>query len=330
MTIPDAELISTYAGYRQYMIGRFWKYQRQRFPEKEKHFEQPFRSDTRPPVFLKGSADHNVLLEPGTSSEKRKEILQEIPVRSRHRWFGSMTSSQALAQSIFGNLKAYDQVQLLNGLLDDDGKPLFGKANPTAQNLRLEHNVTVLGEATPTSVDVFISGHYQVAIECKLSEQVYGSCSRPRLGKKASNYDRDHCDGSYTPQRNRLERCSLSERGVRYWELIPQLFRWRNDADQSPCPINKTYQLVRNVLAACVHQDGKLYPENGHAVLIYDERNPEFQEGGKAFKAFEETRAALRNKGLLRKCSWQRILDHLRIKGNVMWLTKEVTLKYGL
>ena len=79
--------------------------------------------------------------------------------------------------------------------MDDDGNPLFGAADLTAQNLKLEHNVKqLLGEPTPTSVDVFISGKYQVAIECKLAEREMGSCSRPRLPKKA----KDYCDGSYT------------------------------------------------------------------------------------------------------------------------------------
>ena len=98
-----------------------------------------------------------------------------------------------------------------------------------------------------------------------------------------------------------------------YWKYIPEIFNLQNDEDHNPCAVYKNYQLVRNVLAASIRPDGKLYPERGHAVLIYDERNPEFQEGGKRFKAFKDTQAALKDPMLLRKCSWQRIL-HRRVK----------------
>jgi hypothetical protein len=68
---------------------------------------------------------------------------------------------------------------------------------------------------------------------------------------------------------------------------------------------------------------------NGHAVLVYDERNPSFQNGGKGFVAFEETRGALRIPSLLRKCSWQHIVRHLRSKMILPWLTEQIELKYG-
>ena len=157
--------MSTNSIYRNNLIARFLDYQTERFSDKEKFFEQILKSGTRPPVFLKSTANYNVLFEPGTDSKKIKKILDEIPVRSRHRWFQSMNSSQALAQSIFGNLKIYVRVNLLNGLQDDLRNPVFGTADLTFQNITMEHNIDLLGEPRSTSVDVFISGEYQISTE---------------------------------------------------------------------------------------------------------------------------------------------------------------------
>jgi hypothetical protein len=71
---------------------------------------------------------------------------------------------------------------------------------------------------------------------------------------------------------------------------------------------------VRNILAVGVKQDGQVSMANGHVVLIYDERNPAFQKDGKGFIAFIETQQALQEPTMLRKCSWQRIVQHMRNK----------------
>ena len=98
----------------------------------------------------------------------------------------------------------------------------------------------------------------------------------------------------------------------------------------APCPLHQNYQLVRNILAAGVTAEGKASPDNGHALLIYDVRNPAFQEGGKGLAAFAATREALWEPTMLRKCSWQRIVRHLRNEGILPWLTEQLALKYGL
>ena len=127
-----------------------------------------------------------------------------------------------------------------------------------------------------------------------------GSCSRPSLRPSAFNYNTDLCNGSFTRQLKRKERCSLTEIGVLYWKYVPDLFEWQNDIDLSPCPLHNNYQLVRNILAACVRPDGTVSPESGHVVVIYDERNPSFQAGGDGFLAFVETRQALKDVSLLK------------------------------
>jgi hypothetical protein len=94
--------------------------------------------------------------------------------------------------------------------------------------------------------------------------------------------------------------------------------------------MNKNYQLVRNILAVGVKEDGSASTENGHVMLIYDERNPAFMSGGIGFIAYSETRAALRRPEMLRKCSWQRITQRIRQKNILPWLSEQLTIKYGL
>ena len=241
-----------------------------------------------------------------------------------------MNSSQALAQSVFGNLRIYNHLYCLAGLTDDSGESLLGKARISNENFNIEYEVTHLREPRSTNLDVFFSGKYQVAIECKFTESEIGLCSRPLLRRSDPNYDSDYCDGTYIKQRERMTRCSLTDIGVSYWNYIPHLFEWQNDIDIAPCPIGKNYQLVRNILAACVRSDGNVSPETGHTLLIFDERNPAFQQGGNGFIAFEQTRNAAKVSGILRKCSWQRIINHLRHEAILPWLTEQLELKYGL
>ena len=322
--------MSTYSDYRKNMVRRFWEYQDEYFSDWTEYFERPLHPDGRPPVFHKKAADYNVVFNPDSSPRECGLLLQEIPPKERHRWFRSMSSSQAVAQSILGNLKLHDRLHYLCELSDDAGLPLMGDASPSKENFHMEYTVDYLNEPRPTSLDGFISGDYQVAIECKLLEREVGTCSRPGLKIKDSNFERDYCDGTYTSQNGRKERCSLTNIGVAYWKYIPDLFKWNSNVDHVPCPLRKNYQLVRNILAACIRPDGSVLPEKGHVVLIYDERNPAFQKGGKGYTAFEDTREALHEPQLLRKCSWQRIVNHLRNKNEFPWLVEQLELKYGL
>jgi hypothetical protein len=312
---------SEYRNYRDKLISRFWNYKQARFAKEESLFEQGDNPQTRPPVFSKSEAGWNVLIAPDADLQKRRQVLEQLPKASRHRWFRSMTSTQALAQSIFGNLKAYDSVHFLKGLMDDQGLPLFDRAVLSAENVSMEHPVTTLNEPVPASIDIFLSGPYQVAIECALTEEDVGNCSA---------VTRAFCNGNYAVQMGRRERCYLTDKGLRYWECIPKVFSWGSNANHSPCPLHNTFQLVRRIFAASAGPDGKLSSKQGHAILIYDERNPAFRKGGKGFEAYESIRAALRYPTLLRKCSWQRLIKHMRSRSVLSWLTVELEKKYGL
>jgi hypothetical protein len=315
--------------YRKAMVDRFWRYQKEAFRDRPEIFERPDMGDGRPPVFLRHAAESNVLMAPDISKEDRSRLLREIPPRERHRWFRSMSSSQAIALSVFGNLKVNGFLGLLNGLHDEQGHPIFGDEAITPENFRMEYKVDSLGEPMPTSLDALIAGKHPIAIECKLTEPEVGSCSRPRLTKHDSNYEKDLCDGTYSVQRGRATRCSLTEIGVKYWSHVPRFFKWTADADLAPCSLRTNYQLVRNLLAVSIPSEA-MPTGAGHVVLVYDERNPAFQKGGKGYEAYEETRNALLEPDRLKRCSWQQISDHIRKEMRLSWLADQLGAKYGI
>jgi hypothetical protein len=236
-----------------------------------------------------------------------------------------MKSSQALTQSVFGALAATGQLAALGAVTAECGRSAFTQT-PDQLDMTLEQDVSWLGEPRPTSLDVcFESPRYRIAAECKLSESVFGACSRPRLPRDNSSY----CDGTYTVQHGRRARCALTEIGVQYWQYAPAVFNWNPGTDHSPCPLAWIYQLVRNVLAATVRQD-RVETASGHALIIYDERNPAFWPGGDARSAYDAACKALRHPGLLRTVSWQRVIDQLSAAGDLRWLVDGLEAKYGL
>jgi hypothetical protein len=315
--------------YRDEMVSRFWSYQKKTFRGRNEIFERPDMSDGRPPVFHKHADAFNVLMDSDISPKDRGLLLDEIPVRERHRLFRSMSSSQAIALSVFGNLKLYGFLGLLNELHDEEGHPIFGEEAITPENFRMEYKVDSLGEPRPTSLDALIIGKHPVAIECKLMESEVGSCSRPHLTQRDSNYERDFCDGNYIVQGGRASRCSLTEIGVEYWDHVPRVFMWKSDMNLVPCPLRANYQLVRNLLAVSV--PSKAMPSGGgHVVLVYDERNPAFQIGGKGYAAYEETRNALHEPDRLKRCSWQQIARLVRREKRLAWLSVQLETKYGI
>lgn len=316
--------------YREDLLQRYWKYQETQFANERALFDSQHVKPASPPVFIRNEgAWKNVIVNPDVNEKRKNEkLLGLIPKGEWHKWFGSMNSSQALAQSVLGNLFIYDSLHYLSEIKDDEGMDLFGKAQFLKDNFEMEYKINHLGEPRRTSLDGYISGDYRVAIECKFTEAEVGTCSRPRLEPTDSNYESEHCNGTYSVQRARKERCSLTEIGVLYWRYVPQLFNWKNDTDK--CLLNKNYQLVRNILAVGVKPNGTVSLNDGHVLLIYDERNPAFQQGGKGFISYTETRTALQEPTMLRKCSWQRIVRHLREKNVLSWLTENLSLKYGL
>lgn len=310
--------------YLQDLVARFWAYRAQRFAGDENVFDEPAPRGLRPPVFLKTSAIKNVLVDPSLRPEQVGIVHAMLPRWERHRWFQSMRSSQALVQSVFGNLRAMGLCNLLQPVQTDEGFQPFGAVTAQGPELTLERKLSTLGEPQPTSVDINVESSPHVAIECKLAEDKVGPCSRPGLGEEETDY----CDGTYRQQLGRASRCALTELKIKYWEFVPQLFTWGAGEDHIPCPLRSTYQLVRNVLAASVTPQGAV--TDGRAVLLYDARNPHFQPGGQGHEAYVVTKAALHEPCRLQRLTWQAVLKVLRQDHRLNWLTSEIDLKYGL
>ncbi len=108
------------------------------------------------------------------------------------------------------------------------------------------------------------------------------------------------------------------------------LFGWSADADHSPCPLAPAYQLARNVLAARVGEDGGLRSNGGHALGLYDRRNPAMAPGGKSGRQWRAAVGALRVAGALRRLSWQGFLAQWPRGGALGWLKAEIGEKYGI
>ena len=278
------------------------------------------------PVLADEYASNNILTP---QDESKAEVIRDvISLNQRHRWFRSLKSSQALAQSVFGALHAFYRLDLLQDVRAECGRPAFFK-NHLGWTLDFEHEVRCLGEKPRgrTSVDVLLSGpEERIAIECKFTADKFGCCSRPSL----STDDTDYCNGKYQVQRQRHSRCTLTEIGIRYWEHLPHLFDWSADRDHVPCPFKDVYQLARNTLVSALTPDGKPNQTVGHALVVYDARNPEFQVGGEAERQWKQAVAACRMPGLLRRLSWQSLMATVAYAPELKYLVNGVREKYGI
>lgn len=286
------------------------------------------RRQGRAPVLKPEFAAMNVLAPP--DGARADEIRAAIVMDQRHRYFASLRSSQALTQSVFGAIGAFGGLDMLENVTAECGRPAFF-TDHRGWTLGFEHEVDTLGEPRPTSIDVLLSGpNRQIAVECKFTEPEFGTCSRPRLRPGDTRYPAQHCDGSYRVQAGRSDRCALMAVGVRYWDHLPRLFAWPADRDHEPCPFGAVYQLARNALAAVVTPDGGVAPDRGHALILYDARNPAFQAGGEADRQWETAVAACLMPGLLRRLSWQRLLTFMAAAPDMAWLVEDLQEKYAL
>ena len=316
--------MGAYKDYLSAVVHRFWDYADREFGNRPELFDGFERSSHRPPVFVVGAAENNLLIPPSVEPGVRDAIVSSLPASERHSRFASMRSSQALVQSVFGSLAVMGKAAVLASLTTDDGLPSV----QSGVRIQMEYLVKHMGEPSSTSVDVWLDdGEHRVAVECKFTERNFGRCSQPKL---QPGRNPKYCDGTYTQQRGRLARCSLTESGVRYWRYLPELFDWPTDRDMQPCPLNDSYQLARNVLAACVRPDGMVDADGGHALVIYDERNPAFLQGGEAARQWDAATQALVRRPLLRRCSWQRLVSHLTNDPDLAWLVSGLAAKYGL
>ena len=322
---PGVSVMANDVGYVDALVRTLWLWA-------DKHHREELDGrhprEKGPPVLATGAASRNVLVP--SQRSKADGIRAAIREGQRHRWFRSLKSSQALTQSVFGAIQAFDCLGLLQDVPAECGRPAFYE-DADGWTLDLEHSLRGLGEPRPTSVDVLASGPgVRVAVECKLTEGEFGTCSRPRLRRGDETWPEQYCNGSYTVQHRRRSRCALTEIGIRYWDHLPRLFDWPDDRDHEPCPFGETYQLARNALAATLTPDGQLGPGQGHVLVVYDARNPSFRGEAKAEQQWKAVVASCRVPGLVRRVSWQRLMAAIADTQELAYLVDGVAEKYGL
>ncbi len=317
--------------YEKDLVDRFWAYAQKTFPISSYLFDRENRDPLRPlrPPVFQDNRNFNVLINDRGEISLGDKVRAAIPPKARHLHFGSMKSSQALAQSVFANLHHLGRLGLLAEVRSEEGEPAFYGLGEEPQKVVLERSISTLGEKWRgrTSIDVWLDGKVRVAVECKFTEVHVGPCSRPTMKQD----DRlRYCNGTYSHQFERKNRCALALAGIQYWHFIPQLFNWDAMNDLDPCPLKEAYQLVRCILAVCVNQDATVETRGRHALLVFDNRNPSFSdENGKGLQAYRFTRGSLKIPSLLRRCSWQKIAEVLRHDRSLDWLTSSLESKYG-
>jgi hypothetical protein len=119
----------------------------------------------------------------------------------------------------------------------------------------------------------------------------------------------------------------LSSRGIDYWKFVPKVLKPDALKGSVRCPLWTPYQLLRNILAACV-ENGTLDLARGHALVVYDSRNPVFQPH--AGRTFEKLREQLVEPSVLRRCSWQSIIRVMADYKDLRWLVAGLEEKYGV
>jgi len=182
-------------------------------------------------------------------------------------------SSQALAIGIFGTIKAAAPTErdtILAAIASELGVPTVG---PWTVELEWVDDGNVIRERRRTQVDALArSPLAQIFFECKFTESDGGSCSQKDSLKKGTNKGTVQCNGNYLRQVNPVNQreamCALSGKGIRYWEVVPQVFHFSADACHHPCPFaGPWFQWMRNLTVA--YETGRTSGRKSAFVVSY-------------------------------------------------------------
>lgn len=183
----------------------------------------------------------------------------------------SPTSSQALSIDVFGSLKcAANKDAIFGAVAAEIGVPAGG---PWSVDIEWSEHGNPLNEneSAVTRVDaVARSPLTTLLFECKFTEAAPGACSQRKPISRGPNKGKVQCSGDYVDQANPISglrgRCALSAKGIRYWELVREVFSGIDaDADHRPCPFaGPWFQLMRNLALL-----EALRPPQGALVLTF-------------------------------------------------------------
>lgn len=319
-------MTTQYQDYYKGMIARFQEYR-----------ENYFSEDV---VDMSAGEGHVFTEEDSTLNLFLPELGSLIPPSDRHKWFRSMTSSQALAVSVIGTIVQRGDLELLCAFICDDLLPLVFKETVLEFD-SFEYVPRHLEKGKRKSqVDVYIrSPGFRLSIECKLTEKDTGQCRMSKEGEQRDAYSEfsgfTFCD-------------RVRYNGARYWDYWPKISdQPRPETCTEECPLHSTYQLARNVMAAGIEPETGEFDEKGSALLLYDDRNPGFQVGddisglskailssskstGEGIRSFATLKMMLKNTTLLRSATWQSLAGLLWAEGSYEDLLRFLKEKYGI
>ncbi len=163
-------------------------------------------------------------------------------------------SSQALAVEFFGTIDAVgSRDAILNAWRAELSLSVKG---PWKIELEFPLPRDLLGESRPTQVDALARGDGGLILfECKFTEPDGGGCSQPIPLAEGAHKGIRQCDGNYVDQLNPVSglrsRCALTGKGIRYWDLVPEVLDIDSASEHRPCPFaGGWYQWMRNLVAA--------------------------------------------------------------------------------
>jgi len=164
-----------------------------------------------------------------------------------------LQSSQALALDVFGTIHGS---AVCDAILDAVAR-LCGLRQGSPWTLAPEWTdpQCLLAEPKLTQVDAIAFGAQSIILfEGKFGESG-GPCSQPGPLLRGRHKGKRQCNGNYEVQTNPVNgsqaRCALSAKGIRYWELIPDVFAYDRDATYRPCPFAADkFQWMRNLVLA--------------------------------------------------------------------------------
>ncbi len=163
-------------------------------------------------------------------------------------------SSQSLAVDLFATIeRLQSRNAIIDGWIEALGLPLKG---PWAIEPEFLVPASLLGEPRSTQIDAVAKGAGGLALfECKFTESGGGCCSQPQPIAKGPNKGLHQCNGNYQYQENpvshRAARCALTAKGVKYWDVIPEVLNVYAGLNHRPCPFaGGWYQWMRNLVAS--------------------------------------------------------------------------------
>lgn len=167
---------------------------------------------------------------------------------------GQSHSSQALSVDFFGTINVLTSREAILAAWMADLSLVLG--GPWSIDLEVTLPRRLLGEKRSTQVDALATGgNGFVLFEFKFTEPNGGGCSQPNPIRKGPNRGISQCDGNFADQMNPVNavraRCALTGKGIKYWDLVPDVLDIDPGNEYRPCPfVGGCYQWMRNLVAA--------------------------------------------------------------------------------